>query len=173
VSDAPAVFVISGPMAAGKTTVARLLAARFEHGVHLDGDAFRRNIITGRVEATPNLTPEAIEQLQLRYRLAAAAADGYAEAGFTVVYEDVIAGQFLAEVETRILSRPLHVVVLLPQLEALETRAAARESYGVGWSIRELYDGFAKESPRIGTWLDTSDLTPEQTVDAILDATRA
>ena len=32
----PAVYLITGPMAAGKSTVARLLAARFPRGVHLD-----------------------------------------------------------------------------------------------------------------------------------------
>src|SRR6185437_7246792 len=34
----PAVYLVTGPMAAGKTTVARLLAGRFARGVHLEGD---------------------------------------------------------------------------------------------------------------------------------------
>ena len=34
--DQPAVYLISGPMAAGKSTVARLLASRFSRGVHLE-----------------------------------------------------------------------------------------------------------------------------------------
>jgi adenylylsulfate kinase-like enzyme len=39
----PVMYLITGPMAAGKTTVARLLAARFSRGVHVDGDVFRRS----------------------------------------------------------------------------------------------------------------------------------
>jgi hypothetical protein len=39
-------------MAAGKSTVGRLLASRFERGVHLEGDVFRRSIIGGREEMT-------------------------------------------------------------------------------------------------------------------------
>lgn len=46
-------------MAAGKSTVARLLASRFERGVYLEGDAFRRSILTGREEMTPDPSPEA------------------------------------------------------------------------------------------------------------------
>jgi uridine kinase len=66
-----AVYLITGPMAAGKTTVARLLTARFERGVHLEGDFFRRSIVTGRAEMTSDPSPEALEQLRLRYRLGA------------------------------------------------------------------------------------------------------
>ena len=61
----PVVYLITGPMAAGKTTVARLLAARFPRGVHLEGDLFRRSIVSGRDEVTPDLRPGAVEQLRL------------------------------------------------------------------------------------------------------------
>lgn len=85
-----AIYLITGPIAAG--TVARLLAQRFERGVYLEGDFFQRSIVSGRVEMTPDAAPEAVEQLRLRYRLAAAAADAYFEAGFFVALEDVVAG---------------------------------------------------------------------------------
>ena len=41
---------------------------------------------------TPALEADALEQLRLRYRLPASAADSYVEAGFTVVLVYVIAG---------------------------------------------------------------------------------
>ncbi|MGH3000690.1 MAG: phosphotransferase, partial [Gaiellaceae bacterium] len=63
------IYLIAGPMAAGKSTVARLLASRFERGVHLEGDFFRRSVVTGGVDMTPDASPEAFEQLRLRYRL--------------------------------------------------------------------------------------------------------
>ena len=160
-------------MAAGKTTVARVLAARFERGVHLEGDVFRRSIVSGRVEMEPDASPEALDQLRLRYRLAAAAADAYVDAGFTVVVEDVIAGRLLDDVRTTIRSRPCHVVVLLPSAEAVAAREAARGTAGYGaWTVEALHEGFASGTPRIGIWLDTTDLTPEETVELILDRTR-
>ena len=94
VENQPVIYLITGPMAAGKSTVARLLASRFERGgVHLEGDVFRRSIVSGRAEMTPDPSPEALDQLRLRYRLAAAAADTFFEAGFTVALEDVVRGR--------------------------------------------------------------------------------
>lgn len=169
----PAVYLISGPMAAGKTTVAHLLAARFERGVHLEGDVFRRSIVSGRAEPTPELSSEALEQLRLRYRLAAAAADGYAAAGFTVALEDVAVGPPLGEYRLLIRSRPCHVVVLLPSLAAVAARETGRDDKGYidGWTVEGHYSDFAGATPRTGLWLDTTDQTPEETVDAILAGT--
>jgi GrpB-like predicted nucleotidyltransferase (UPF0157 family)/chloramphenicol 3-O-phosphotransferase len=169
ISRSSAIYLITGPMAAGKSTVARLLAERFERGVYLEGDFFRRSIVSGRLEMTPDASREAVEQLRLRYRLAAAAADAYCEAGFTVALEDVVAGDLLGEYRTMIRGRPCHVIVLMPSLEAIAAREAERQKKGYsGWTIEELYEGFAATTPRVGLWLDTSDQTAEETVDEIL-----
>ena len=161
-------------MAAGKTTVARLLAQRFERGVHVEGDVFRRSIVTGREEVTPDLTKDALQQLRLRYRIAAATADLYAGEGFTAVLEDVVAGPMLEEVAGLVQTRPLHVVVLMPTVKTLAKRAASRPNAGYDhWTIEELHAGFVEGTPRLGLWLDTTEHSPEQTVDAILAATGA
>lgn len=48
-----AVFLLTGIMASGKSTVAQLLAERLPRAAHVRGDAFRRMIVTGRRDMTP------------------------------------------------------------------------------------------------------------------------
>ena len=108
-----AVFLLTGIMASGKSTVAQLLAERLPRAAHVRGDAFGRMIVTGRREMTPGAGPEAEVQLELRYRLAATA-DAYFGAGFSVVVQDVVLGGWLPRFVDLAQGRPLLMVVLAP-----------------------------------------------------------
>jgi len=163
------VVLISGIMGAGKSAVAQALAERLPRAVHVRGDLFRRMIVTGRAEMVPDPDATAIDQLQLRYRLAGLVADGYADAGFTVVYQDIILASDLERVLGRIQTRPLFLVVLAPRLEVVRCRAETRHKpsgYGA-WTV-EVLDELLRRTPRIGLWLDTSDQTVDETVDEVL-----
>jgi hypothetical protein len=151
--------------------VGRLLAEQFERGVHLEGDFFRRSIVSGRSDLTPTASEDAFDQLRLRYEISARAADAYAENGFLVVLEDVVAGDMLLDMVQIIAARPLRIVVLMPSLAATAERETGRSTMGYeNWTIGDLYDVFLNSTPRIGLWLDTSDQTPAATVAAILAA---
>jgi chloramphenicol 3-O-phosphotransferase len=166
---AAGIILITGIMAAGKSTVAQALAERLPRSVHLRGDVFRRMIVNGRAEVSPGAEDEAMEQLRLRYRLAAAAADLYCAAGFTVVYQDVILGPMLGEVARLLDAWPLRVVVLSPSPHVVAEREAARAKRGYGdWAVADLDRVLRLETPWLGLWLDTSALTPAKTVDTIL-----
>ena len=164
------VVVITGAMAAGKSTVAELLAQRLPRSVHLRGDNFRRMIVNGQVAMTPDPSPDAIEQLHLRYQLAALTADTYAEHGFDVVLQDVIIGAELAPFIARIRTRDRFLVVLSPSVSVLEWREQQhrRKEGFVHFSAHTMDAALRKESARIGYWLDSSAQTPEETVDDIL-----
>ncbi|MEU6666184.1 AAA family ATPase [Streptomyces sp. NPDC046727] len=170
------VVLVTGVMAAGKSTVAQRLAERLPRAAHVRGDAFRRMIVSGRAEYTPGAEGEAADQLRLRHGLSAAAADGYAAAGFTAVVQDVVLGEHLRTYAGLVRTRPLYVVVLAPAAAEVAAREAgrAKTGYGGGWTVAALDEELRLRTPRIGLWLDTSGWTPEETVDAILaDAQRA
>ncbi|BBG04891.1 MULTISPECIES: AAA family ATPase [Pseudonocardia] len=167
---APATYLITGIQAAGKSSVAQALATRLPApAVHVHGDQFRRWIVTGRADMSPDPTTDAIDQLRLRHRITAATCDQYAGAGFHVVAQDVLLGPHLRFTVDLISSRPLHVVVLAPSPDAIAGREAgrAKDSYD-RWTIEQLDHGLRHETPRIGLWLDSSDLGVDETVDAIL-----
>lgn len=164
-----AVLLITGLQAAGKSTIAQGVAERLPRSVHLRGDSFRRMVVGGREEMSATPSDEALRQLRLRYRLTAQTADAYFAEGFAVVAQDVILGEHLAELVEQIRSRPLFVVVLAPSPEAIAKREAGRGKTAYeSWAIAELNKVLHEQTPRIGLWLDTSEQTPEETVEEIL-----
>jgi predicted kinase len=166
----PQIILITGNMAAGKSTVAQALAERLPKSIHLRGDLFRRMIVNGQAEMSFELSDEAQRQLTLRYQLAAEAAKRYFQAGFTVVYQDIIIGSALAEVITTFRDLPLAVFVLCPRAEIVAARDSNRSKTGYPNDdvVRAFDHVLRQETPRIGNWLDTSEMTVAETVDAIL-----
>ncbi|WP_211230359.1 AAA family ATPase [Inquilinus limosus] len=142
-AEMPDILVVTGIMAAGKSTVAQALAERLPRAVHLRGDVFRRMVVSGRVEVTPDLPAEALRQLDLRYELAAMVAERYAEAGFAVIWQDVISGLLRG--------RSFGIVVLCPSPEAVAERETGRAKTGYGaWTPADLDRGMRADTPRSG-----------------------
>ena len=164
-------FVITGVMAAGKSTIAQLLTERFSRSVHVRGDAFRTMIVNGRDPIEPPLDDEARRQLDLRQRIAANVANEYWRDDFTVVLQDIYAGQALSNVIGRLEMSPLYVIVLNPRPDVVAQRERDRAKSGYGtWVVEKFCTDFANETSHVGLWLDTSDQTPDQTVEEILRA---
>lgn len=163
------IYIISGLMASGKSTVSELLAQSCDRAVHLHGDIFRRMIVSGRIDMSPEPPDEAVEQLRLRYRLSAACAKEYFDAGFTVFLQDNYYGAELSYIDRLFADYPHDLIVLCPSREAIASREKSRNKRGyTSFGIDALYDGFMHETPRIGFWLDSSALTPRQTAEQII-----
>lgn len=163
------IILITGIQAAGKSTVAQMLAERLPRSVHLRGDLFRRAIVNGRADMTPEPSQEALRQLHLRHQLTAAACDTYFAEGFTVIAQDVILGEHLTDMVQMIQQQPLLLVVLAPQPWAITARESTRAKNAYDeWTIEMLDHGLRHDTPRLGLWLDTSEQTPQETVAEIL-----
>jgi hypothetical protein len=130
---------------------------------------FRRSVVSGRVDMSSNPSAEALDQLELRYELAASCADRYVDAGFVTIMQDVILGPMLIDVIGMFKTRPLALVVLAPTPQAVADRERDRVKVGYRhFSPAELDADLRERTPRIGLWIDTTDMTVDATVEHIL-----
>lgn len=165
----PHILIITGVMASGKSSVAQAVAQRISRSVHLRGDVFRRMVVGGRAEMSLPPSNEALAQIKLRYALAIQTAQTYLEAGYTVVYQDVLMGDDIRHMVSQLRGWPCHIIVLCPRQKVVARREAGRKKKAYGAvSIAELDETLRETSRGIGFWLDNSDLGVEQTADAIL-----
>jgi adenylylsulfate kinase-like enzyme len=167
------IWLVTGAQAAGKSTVADLLARQFERGVHVRGGQFYRWAVNGWVHVGDTNEREARRLLDLRYRLSSQVASEYAAAGFTTIVQDNIYGADVEDWLSRV-SGPKHLVVLRPQVEVVEERDTERQrmlgkiAYRDGYSPKINDQHVASTRTNIGLWLDSSSQTPDETVDEII-----
>jgi hypothetical protein len=134
--EVPAVWLIIGVQAAGKSTVADGLAHAFSRGVHIGGGQFYRWVANGWVHPTETGADEyARRLLNLRYRLSAMVADEYLREGFTAVVQDNIYGQDVLTWLRAVKARPRHLVVLRPSVEVVRERDSAGGRRLARWPI--------------------------------------
>lgn len=170
----PRVIVLAGIQAAGKSTVARLLAQRFERGVHIEADVLQQMIVSGGEWITEPgvISEEAGRQLRLRLHNACLLASSFLEAGFTPVIDDIIVGERFDQLKSELAGVPFELVVLAasPDLVAAKRDAGrGKRVLGEKWA-RYLDDALRETMAGNGVWIDNGDQTPEQTVEEIVTA---
>lgn len=164
-----AIYVITGVMASGKSTIAEALARRLDKCVHLRGDVFRKMIVTGREEMCECPTKEALNQLDMRYSITAKTAMEYYNNGFSVVVQDNFIGEKLSYFVNLLKEYPIYVIVLNPDVKTIAQREQKRGKKGyVGFTVESLHNIFMEETPKVGLWLDTTNMSVEETVNEIL-----
>ena len=165
---AAALVVVSGTQGAGKSTVSRLLAERAGRGAWVSADVLQRMIVSGgRWPEDRVMSPEAEMQLRLRLHNACLLGRSFVAAGFTAVVDDIVVGERVEHLLQELRGERFRFVMLTPNPDAVRRREEGRgtrlwEQWG--WLDEEIRE----RTRRIGLWLDTSEQTPDETVDAIL-----
>jgi adenylate kinase family enzyme len=163
------VIVLTGPPGAGKSTVARLLAASLPSSVHLHSDDFWRYIQQGRI--APYL-PQAHRQNQIVISALAQAAFAYAAGGYQVICDGIIGPWFIDvfRAAAATCSIPLHYVILRPDQATALHRAVSRDDHALTdpEPIRALHHQFTDIGPFERHVLDSSKLSAQATAEAAL-----
>ncbi len=167
----PSLLVVTGIMAAGKSTVARLLAQGFARGVHVEADALQQMIVSGGVWVGEPGEPgeEAARQLHLRLKNMCLLGRSFFAAGFSVVLDDIILGDRWHELQEELDGLPYSLVVLAPSIDVVaEQRDLERSKAAQGRDWAAYLDQALRATMAgYGIWIDNSQQTPEETVEEI------
>jgi hypothetical protein len=169
------VFLVTGAQAAGKSTVGRLLAGRFDRGAFIEGDLMWKLVVSGAEDMGGDQpSDEAVRQYLLRLQHGAMLADSLYENGFTAVHSDIVMGESLGPYVGMVRNRPLFVVMLYPSIDAVVARERERPKTAyrdlgptLEDAVRTFY-GWIDATERIGLWIDSTKQTPDETVDEIM-----
>jgi predicted kinase len=169
------VLLLTGPPGSGKTTTARLIAARAARGVHVEADSFFDFVRGGYIEPW---RPESHPQNETVMQAVAAAAATYADGGYTTVVEGIfIPLWFLAPLSSALagLGHVVSYVILRAPLQTCIARATGRSDGELSNAdvITQVWNEFADVGPFETHVVDADDIDPEQLATVVIDRARS
>lgn len=170
------IFIVSGVPGAGKTSLSQALMQRFSRSIHIPVDSIRSWVVEGYADPTRPWNDETERQFRMAREGAAEIARRFNDAGFAVAIDDVLWPHEVEAIFAPALpGRPLHRIFLHTPLEVTLRRNATRTNKSFDTAVLEetIRMLHARVDPAHEHWsgwlvLDTSEMTPAQTVEAVL-----
>ena len=162
------VLVLSGPPAAGKSTVATLITDGWDLSIHLRADYFGDEFI--RNGFLRPWTPESHEQNTTVIRAITAAAVEYANGGYSVVVDGIVGPWFVKLLTETFASHGVvwHYAILLPTSDVTLERSHSRSKTITQEALDKMYgeftshlDGYEKHV------VDSTQLDAPQTAETV------
>lgn len=161
------IILISGIPGSGKSSVALRLTEHFDRCDLIEGDVIQ-HVLTFRGCVGPGEEPQAESERQyrLRWKNCVDLANNFYDEDFTVILEHVATPQWIEHFIKETAPRALSVITLVPTVETTLKRDLDRTGKHVAQKYAWL-DGVLRDR-QIGYWLDSTELSLDQTVEKIL-----
>lgn len=162
-------LVLSGAPGAGKTTVARAVAASLMRSAIVAGDDVSRMVASGWVGPVGEPADEAERQLWLRARNICSLVNNFSEAGFFPIIDHVVPDpHLLGRMLEWLAPRPVLFVTLAPShLVTVQRNATRPAREQVEYDTSALHEQMTAMRD-LGWWLDSSAMDAAETVNLIL-----
>lgn len=166
------IIVITGAPGAGKSTVARALAERFDPSFHLEVDGLRENMVNGFIMPEQPFSRALEQQFAMVRRTATFMARDYADSGVTFVVDDApIPDEFGEHYAVLFDDDRVTRIMLRPDDDSVISRLRGRGGPFDEVLIEIGPERFGEALDKVPTegWhvIDSSDLSVGETVDAI------
>ena len=160
-------LVVTGPPGAGKSTVSRLIADRFESSVLVEGDTFFSFLAAGAIE--PWL-PESHGQNEVVTDVAAAATSAFVAGGYDTLFDGVLGPWLLPAFAHRLGLAEFDYVILLPSEDQCVERVRTRVGHGFDdvAAARSMHPQFDTDRPAIGHVIEGDHLDAGATTDEVI-----
>lgn len=157
----PKVYIISGPIAVGKSTVAKILHQKIGNSILIEGDeimnALRRN---------ENM--DWVQRLDFSWQAILSLSNTALRQGYNVIIDYVVETE-INMIKKELKSYEISYNVLFANSKELNKRLLKRGDIDLQKRQKELVVSLQKNSVDNEVFIDTSDMSPQQAVEMIIN----
>lgn len=166
----PQIVILTGPPGAGKSTINKILAKKFEKSAIISSDEIRDMIKNGR--ENPGSGKEWKKQINLSKKMTIHLIKNFYKSGFTILSDEIISNKkIFKEFYSSLKNFKPKFFLLLPSKEVVAKRDLERGENALKERTMYLYDKFLKISKKEKKFIviDSSNQTPGETANKILE----